>query len=180
MIGTAALLLAIAPVAGQADAGSNVAAIDRAVAACERWLLDPASWSDDIAAFGRAEGLEPQDRVPDVALPPPAMRMALHYWRVPVGKGGIYVTTSDRLPFCHLSGGGPADLQPAVAAAVGTPAFARHWRQTGTGERAGMTSWRFVSTADPAMTMTLSSPASAGGPTDRVQLLATIQYQTGN
>jgi len=172
-----AALLATAPVPVQARGQGAVAAVDTAIAACERWLLEPASWNGDIAAFGRAQGLRSQATVPSVALPPPAMRVSLHHWRVPLGEGGVYVTTSDRLPVCHLSGGGPFDMQPAIVALRRAPDFARRWQRTGGGREGGMVSERFVSTVDPQLSMTLSHAVAAGGRTDRVQFLATASYQ---
>jgi hypothetical protein len=173
----AMLVLATAPTPAQVDGPAIAAAADKAVAACERWLLEPGSWADDIAAFGRAQGLEPQKTVPSIALPPPAMRVALHHWRVPLGEGGVYVTTSDRLPVCHLSGGGPFDMQPAVVAMRRSPAFGRRWQRTGGNHDGDMVGARLVSTVDPKMSMILSHAAAAGGRTDRVQFLATVSYQ---
>ncbi len=174
----AAAWIAMAGATAPAEA-APVAAIDRAAAACERWLLDPASWSDDITGFGQSRGLEPQASVPDVALPPATLRVALHHWRVPIGGGGIYVTTSDRVPMCHLSGGGPFDLQPAIAALLGSPQWQARWKPAGDTRRGDMRTRRFVAAGDPDLTMTLSYAAAAGGRTDRVQLLATFQYQPG-
>ncbi len=168
---------ATAPVAEVSDA----AAIDTAVATCERWLLDPESWAGDIPAFGRGTVLQPEAAVPDVALPPPSMRVGQHHWRVPIRDGGMLVTTSDRLPFCHIAGGGPFDLQPSVDALLRSPAWNGRWKPVGTATRRDeMTSRQFVSNRDPKLTMTLSYAAAAGGRTDRVQLIATAQYQPGN
>jgi hypothetical protein len=171
------VLLATAPAPAQVRGQGIAVAVDTGIAACERWLLEPASWSDDIASFGRAQGLQPQASVPSVALPPPSMRVALHHWRVPLGEGGVYVTASHRLPACHLSGGGPFDMQPAIVALRRSPGFTRRWKRTGGGREGDMVSERFVSTVDPGLSMTLSHAAAAGGRTDRVQFLATASYQ---
>ncbi len=174
----AAAWIALAAAVAPANAG-HVAAVDTAVAACERWLLNPAGWADDIGGFGRTEGLLPEATVPDIALPPATLRVGLHHWRVPIGAGGIYVTTSDRLPMCHLAGGAPFDLQPAIVALLQSPGWKARWRQSATTRRGEMASSQFVSLQEPALTMTLSHAATPGGRTDRVQLIVTAQYQPG-
>ena len=174
----AAAWLAVGSAAAPAPV-PNAAAIDTAIVACERWLLDPASWAGNMQAFGRDAGLQPQASVPDVALPPPAMRVALHHWRVPIGEGGILVTASDRLPVCHLAGGGPFDLNPPVVALLQSAAWNRRWKAAGSTRQGGMATRRFVNLRDPELTMTLSYAAAAGGRTDRVQMIATAQYNPG-
>lgn len=166
---------AIAPVVA-----SDVAAIDTAVASCERWLLEPESWADDIAGFDRGTILKPATSIPDILLPPPTARVAMHHWRVPLTDGGVFVTTSDRLPICHVAGGGQGDLQPSVTALFQSPDWNRRWKAANTKRRGEMTSQQFVSLRDPKLTMTLSYATAPGGRTDRVQLIATAQYHIGN
>lgn len=166
---------AIAPVAA-----SNVVAIDTAVASCERWLLEPESWSNDIAGFGRGTILKPVMSIPDALLPPFAARVAMHHWQVPLMDGGVFVTTSDRMPICHVASGGQGDLQPSVKALIQSPEWNRRWKAAGSNRRGEMTSQQFVSLRDPKLTMTLSYAAAPGGRTDRVQLIATAQYHIGN
>ena len=179
MITAAALGSALLVAAQAVPVEPQSAAVATSISACELWLLDPASWANDVVAFGRDEGLQPQDTVPEVALPPSQFRIALHHWRVSIGEGGMYVTASDRLPICHLAGGGPFDLQPPVLDVLRAPAFAGRWKVIETRRKGEMMSERYMSTKDAKLTMTVSYAAEPGQRQDRVQFIATVQYQVG-
>jgi hypothetical protein len=103
----------------------------------------------------------------------------LHYWRVPIGDGGIYVTASDQLPLCHLAGGGPSDLQPGVAALLSSPAFLSRWKATQSRTQGDIVSTTYLSLRDPKFSLIVSRAAKAGDRTDRVQIIATAQYDIG-
>ncbi len=188
MIAAAALMLAQVSTAGQPAAGTDAivnAAIDTSITACEDWILEPKIWADNVAGFPAstglaARGLTAQAQVPDVALPPPALRRALHHWRVAAGNAaGVFVTASDQLPVCHLAGGGPVDFQPAVEALVASEAFAKHWKVVRSQKSDDLVKMDYVSLQDPKLTMVLSGAAQAGERRDRVQFLATLQYHIG-
>jgi hypothetical protein len=78
-----------------------------AMGACEKWVLNPASWVDGPTSFHRAVGLggrmEQVEHVDERALPPPQLRRANHYWRINATSGAGYtLVVSDRLP-CAIS-----------------------------------------------------------------------------
>jgi hypothetical protein len=155
--------------------------LQTAVKACESWILDPATWADQISEFPKQAGLsgqlQAQDSVPDVALPPPELRNALHFWHVPVGQGGYFVTVSDVKPFCHIAGGGPDDFEPGAEAALTALISKGSWRKVADKTNGGLRSSELVSGQSDQLTMTLTRAATAGQPTDRVQVLATAVYE---
>ncbi|MBY0284900.1 MAG: hypothetical protein K2W81_13190 [Sphingomonas sp.] len=160
------------------------AAVVTAIATCEEWVLNPSSWVDGVTQFPAktglgSRGLVPQSSLPDVALPPPQFRRAMHHWRVPIGGGGVFVTTSDELPVCHLSGGGPFDLQPSVVKAQTSAEFLRHWNVVRTDVKGNLLTTYYQSLRDPKLSLILTRSSKAGDRTDRVQIVATAQYDTG-
>jgi hypothetical protein len=171
------VLLAAAAASGLSPQGG----LQTAVAACEAWILDPATWADHISEFPKRAGLEdrlqPQPSVPDVALPPPQLRTALHFWRVPVGQGGYYVTVSDVQPFCHVAGGGPQDFEPGAEAAIASFVSNGQWAKVHDEARDDLISSELKSKRSGQLTMTVTRAAKAGGATDRVQVLATAMYE---
>jgi hypothetical protein len=174
----AAAVVAAAPVGNSAQEG-----FETAVAACESWILKPATWADHIDEFpkraGLAESLQPQATVPDVALPPPPLRQAMHSWRVPVGSGGFFLTVSDVQPFCHIVGGGPDDLQPGAEAGLKSMLSENRWQRTKDSRQGDLISTMLVNTHFKRFTMIVTRAVTAGQRTDRVQVLATAQYDTG-
>ena len=154
-----------------------------AVAACESWILEPATWADHVNEFPKRAGLagrlELQNAIPDVALPPPQLRQALHSWRVPVGSGGFFLTVSDQLPFCHIAGGGPDDFEPGAEAALKSMLAGNRWLKTKDTRQADLLSTELVSSRSKRLTMILTRAASAKLRTDRVQVIATLQYDIG-
>jgi hypothetical protein len=178
----ALMLMSASPAsAKEATVGSG---LETALTLCGQWILEPATWADDIAAFpqksGLAEQIRSQEMIPDVAQPPPSLRQNNHYFHVPVGKGGYYVTVSEIMPMCHVAGGGPMDFQPEIEAQIVSPAFRSHWKAASEGVKDDMRSGQYVSMKSPKLTMTLSRASRPAQRTDRVQLLITAQYSIGN
>src|SRR5665213_1586253 len=104
-----------------------------ALRGCEEWVLNPTSWSNGATAFVSAVGLGDKmglvDRVEDVQLPPKPFRVANHFWRMNSTNGaGYMLIVSDRLPICHITGGGDTDLQPAVSSVLASAAFNGRWK----------------------------------------------------
>lgn len=187
MIALAALLLvqsagAATPSApGQAEAQAGAAAVRTALRACDKWLLEPATWAGSSASFVGKAGLDGTGMtrvvtVPDVAMPPPGLRADLRHWRIPAGRGSLFVSVSETRPFCHLAGGAPYDMQPAVQAMLADPAFDKAWIREREQDRDGLRSGFYRYRADLRLTMGVTRAVAAGGPTDRVQFLATAQY----
>lgn len=152
-----------------------------ALTGCETWILDPASWNDGTAPFVAKVGLGAKmvlvDRVEEVNLPPPALRIANHYWRInSTQTSGYVLVVSDRLPMCHITGGGAADLQPAVEAVLSSAAFLARWEKRESVTAKGMVSTVYRNRKDPALSVRISRADKPGQRTDRVQLIATAAY----
>lgn len=187
MIALAALLLiqsagaATSPSPNPAETVAAAAAVRTAMQACDKWLLEPPTWAGDTAAFVTRAGLGGAGltrvvSVPDVAMPPPNLRADLRHWRVPAGRGSLFVTTSETRPFCHVAGGAPFDLLPASQAFLSDAAFDKGWTKLQEQDRDGMRSGFYRSRTDPRLTLAVTRAAEPGGRTDRVQLLATAIY----
>jgi hypothetical protein len=174
------VLLLAASLAAASTPLSSEQAIQTAVAACEAWILDPKTWADDIARFpqkaGLAGRLQLQKSVPEPLLPPPSLRRALHSWRVPVGSGGVFLTVSDQVPFCHIAGGGPDDFQPGTESALRAFVSSGQWKKGTDETSADIVSTQLVSNRSKKFTMVVSRAARANSRRDRVQVLATAQY----
>lgn len=152
-----------------------------ALRGCETWVLQPASWSEGLAPFIAAVGLGDTislvDRIAQEALPPEPLRVANHYWRInSAPDAGYILVVSDRLPMCHITGGGSVDLQPVTEAILASPAFQARWTPIAEKSEGDLLSSRFRNREDPALTITVSRAQTAGQRTDRVQLLATATY----
>ena len=158
---------------------------DGALRGCEEWLLNPASWADGPAPFIKTVGLGEQmslvERVEEVNLPPEQMRRANHYWRInSTQTAGYVLVVSDQLPMCHITGGGGTDLQPSVQTVLSSPAFSARWEQLNTSSTDDMETTAFRNRLDPALSIMVSRANRAGQRLDRIQVLATATYQTGN
>lgn len=156
-----------------------------ALRGCEEWLLNPASWADGTGPFIKAVGLGEQmslvKRVEEVNLPPKQMRRANHYWRINSTQAAGYVlVVSDQLPMCHITGGGGTDLQPSVQSVLSSPAFRARWDQLKTTSKNDMATTAFRNRLDPALSIIISRANRLGQRLNRVQVLATATYQTGN
>ncbi len=177
--------LAFAAIASPAQADANLErGFDGALRGCEEWLLNPASWADGTGPFIKAVGLGEQmilvERVEEVNLPPKQMRRANHYWRINSTQAAGYVlVVSDQLPMCHITGGGGTDLQPSVQSVLSSPAFSARWEQLTTTSKDDMATTAFRNRLVPAMSIIISRAKRLGQRLDRVQVLATATYQTG-
>ena len=154
-----------------------------ALKGCETWILDPASWTGGTEPFTQAVGLGTKmglvGSVDAVNLPPAALRRANHFWRINATDGAGYIlVVSDQLPMCHITGGGNADLQPAVEAVLALPAFGGRWERLSHSVKGEMASTTFRNREEPALTIQISRAATAGGRLDRVQLIATATFKT--
>ena len=154
-----------------------------ALKGCEEWVLNPSSWATGIGPFVSAVGLGDRmaavEKVDDAALPPPQLRRANHYWRINSTRGAGYVlVVSDRLPMCHITGGGDTDLQPIVQSVLGSSGFKAKWQRVNDGARDGMISTEFRSREDPRFSIVISRANAPGQRLDRVQVLATAVFDS--
>jgi hypothetical protein len=154
-----------------------------ALRGCEEWVLDPASWADGTGPFLKAVGLGDQmglvESVNEANLPPVQLRQGNHYWRINSTESAGYVlVVSDQLPMCHITGGGNADLEPAVEAVLGSPDFRGRWEQVKDTPRGDMASTQFRNREDPRLSVVISRAKRAGERLDRVQVIATATYDT--
>lgn len=175
-----ALLLASSPAHAQSDLEIGFSG---ALRGCEEWLLNPASWADGLGPFVAAVGLGNKmglvDKVDEAVLPPSNLRTANHYWRINATQSAGYVLiVSDRLPMCHITGGGSEDLQPPVEAVLASADFANRWETVQTASKGEMASTQFRNREDPSLGMIVSRAKMAGQRKDRVQVIATTIFQT--
>jgi len=176
----AALALAPATQATTAQAPPDVeAGFAAALRGCETWILKPGSWTNGVepfvAAVGLGDGMEWAEGVAEGALPPPQLRQANRYWRINSTRGAGYIlVVSERLPICHITGGGrDADLQPAVQSVLAAPAFASRWEKVSEAARGDMVSSLYRHRDEPALSITISHAKAPGQRRDRVQVIAT-------
>jgi hypothetical protein len=156
-----------------------------ALRGCEEWVLNPGSWANGVAPFVSAVGLgdrmELVERVEEAALPPKQLRVGNRFWRINSTKGaGFILVVSDRLPMCHITGGGDADMQPAVESALATSDFASRWELVGDESKGEMASSVFRNRKEPAFSIVISRAKAPGQRLDRLQVLATAVYKTDN
>lgn len=174
-----ALLTASSPANAQSDLEGGLAGAFRG---CEEWLLNPASWSEGTGPFTEAVGLGPKmglvDRIDEAALPPTSLRQANHYWRInATPTAGYILVVSDRLPMCHITGGGAVDLQPTVEAVLASADFVKSWEVVGNRSKGELTSTQLRNREDPSLGIIISRARSPGQRQDRVQVIATATYQ---
>lgn len=153
-----------------------------ALIGCEEWVLNPASWASGAEPFLETVGLGDKmglvAEVDEAALPPPALREANHYWRInSTNDSGYILVVSDRLPMCHISGGGAEDLQPVIVDVLASDSFKARWTEVSSDRMGEMKTGQYRSIEEPAFFITISHAAEPGQRTDRVQLLATAFYQ---
>ena len=176
-----------APAAAQDTAAADAALLDSgldgAFLACESWVLDPSSWTgeDGLAPLVELTGLGPRIRplptVIDAAQPPIEFRQANHYFRIDATSGaGYFLVVSDRLPICHITGGGDVDLQPVAERVLASAPFLHRWEVVEQGGEEGMASTIYRHRLVPQMEMMVSRAAAPGARSDRVQVIATAQY----
>ena len=177
--GLAAMVLAVsAPAGAQSELGLG---LDGALKGCENWVLDPATWANGLGPFASKLGLGDKAgwvaSVDEAALPPPNMRVANHYLRInSTPNAGFILVVSDRAPFCHITGGGSVDLQPAIESELASDSFKGRWEQVKSQSRGDMVSTTFRNRTDPKLQMVVSRAIKAGERLDRVQVLASAQY----
>lgn len=156
-----------------------------ALRGCEEWILNPASWIDGPKSFVETVGLGNKmglvDTVPDVSLPPKNLRLANHYWRInSTEDAGYFLVVSDRLPMCHLTGGGNTDLQPVVESVVASKSFVDRWEPISNKTIRDMVSRTYRNRVEPKLSLTVSNANKPKQRRDRVQVLATATFSTSN
>src|SRR5690606_38106846 len=105
-----------------------------------------------VAAVHLGDKMGLVDRVDEVTLPPRELRQANHYWRInATEQSGYVLVVSDRLPMCHITGGGAEDLQPAVEAVIASADFQKRWEADGEARNGEMVSSRYHNLDDPAL-----------------------------
>jgi hypothetical protein len=152
-----------------------------ALRGCEEWLLNPTSWMEGVDKFPAAAGLAGTmvavDTTP-VAAPPPQLRIANHYWRIDATQGvTFFLVVSDRLPMCHITGGGDADLQPDVESVLKGKLFTSHWGATEDGIRNGIVTTEFRHLEYPQFTVVISRALEPNQRRDQIQVIATAQFE---
>lgn len=156
-----------------------------ALRGCEEWVLNPASWANGATPFVSAVGLGDRmgmvAQVDEAALPPKQFRRANHYWRINSTNGaGFILVVSDQLPMCHITGGGDTDLQPVVQSVLASSAFGSRWERVKEDTRGDLVWTEFRSREEPKFSIVISRAKTPGQRLDRVQVLATAVYNTGN
>jgi hypothetical protein len=141
--------------------------------------------ADGPAPIVKAVGLGNQMRlvegVEEVNLPPQQMRRGMQYWRInSTPTAGYILVVSDQLPMCHITGGGGTDLQPSVEGVLSSSAFRQRWEQQKSSSKSEMTTTTFRNRVDPSLSIGVSRAKLRAQRLDRVQVLATATYQTGN
>ena len=182
-IGGFVLGLAIsAPAAAQSDLENG---FNGALRGCEQWILEPESWSDGPDKFAARLGLGDKAgwvrSVDDAVLPPEKLRIANRYFRVNSALNAGYVLiVSDRIPMCHITGGGGTDLQPIVETVLASTEFGSRWERVKEQSKSDLTSTVYRSLEDPKFKIVISRARQAGERLDRVQVLATATYDLGH
>jgi len=179
-IGAAVLGLAFsAPSEAQSDLENG---FEGALRGCEQWVLEPATWSGGLDEFAAKLGDEAGwvQSVDDAALPPKELRIANHYLRInSTLNAGYILVVSDRVPFCHITGGGGTDLQPSVEAVLASGDFKSRWERVKDESKRGMTSTLFRNLEEPKLEIMISRAKMPGERLDRVQVLATADFDLG-
>ena len=168
------------PAAVRADDPAE-ASVSTAIATCEAWVLRPETRTAGADGFpakaGLADQLIARPSIPDAAMPPPSLRASPHYWYIAAPSGGLFVSVSDTVRGCTVTGGAAVDLQPGVEAAIGNSAFRTHWQVAKDKHVGDMHSTRFASTTDKHVWMLVSRADSADARRDRAQVAINIGYK---
>lgn len=178
---SASVIAAAQPAAAQLDIRRG---FEGALRGCEEWVLNPKTWVDGPGPFIATVGLGSQmglvDRVEDVNLPPPTLRVANHYWRINSAAGaGFILIVSDRLPMCHITGGGDTDMQPAISSVLSSSTFTGRWKLIKESSTGDMVTTQYRSVEESKFSIVISRADKPGGRLDRVQVLATAVFNTG-
>ena len=152
-----------------------------ALRACETWVLEPTTWIDGLGGFAAKVGLGTEAgwvrSVDDASLPPKELRVSNHYLRInSSANAGYILVVSDRLPFCHITGGGGVDLQPVIESVLASSEFSSHWETIADHSRPDMASTAFRNREDPKLEILISRATKPGERLDRVQVLASGGY----
>jgi hypothetical protein len=179
---SAAVFSCLAAVPAQADSGELAAAIADGLTACQEWILEPKTWTEDQQSFANNVGLQdrlvPVGGLPDGVLPSEVLNSATNFWRIDAGKGnGVFVVASSNEPVCNVAGGGPSDFQPEAEALVNRFAESSAWKLANREARADLVTSLFQLRSDSKAELMISRAANTGDRTDRVQFLATVFYQ---
>jgi len=153
-----------------------------ALRGCEQWILDPASWANDPGTFAERLGLGNKagwvNSVDEAALPPQNLRVANHYLRINATiDAGFIIVVSDRIPFCHITGGGGSDMQPVVEAVLASDAFLSRWQKLDDQLQGEMASSIYQNRAAPHFSIIISRAQMPDQRRDRVQVVATALYE---
>ena len=152
---------------------------------CETWILEPASWVDGTGPFQNRVGLGSTMAevavVTDWSLPPPEMRRGNHFWRINSTLAAGYVlVVSDRLPICHITDGGNADLRPAISAVLASADFGKRWEKVSSSKRRGLVSTQYRNREERQFTFLISQPDDKHWKIDRLQVVVTAQFDTAH
>ena len=182
LVSVMAMLATAAPVQPQSEIERGFSG---ALRGCEEWVLNPASWTEGTGPFIATVGLGNKmglvEKVAEASLPPKELRRGNHYWRInSTQEVGYVLVVSDQLPMCHITGGGNADLQPAVEAVIASETFGKRWEQVSSASKDGMVTTTFRNREDPALLIAISRATQPKQRLDRVQVLATATYKTNN
>ncbi|WP_157081004.1 hypothetical protein [Novosphingobium naphthalenivorans] len=183
-----ALLALVVPMQAQAKGEPStdlVEGFQGALVGCQEWVLNPASWSSGPGPFMEKVGLGDKmgqvGQTDPVTLPPEPWRKGNHYWRInSLPSAGYVLVVSDRLPICHITGGGSLDLQPVVERVLVSEKFKRDWKEGDTYHREDMVSTTYTSAEEPRFSMVVSRADKAGARLDRVQVVVSASMTMNN
>ncbi|MEO6551805.1 MAG: hypothetical protein ABIO26_04550 [Croceibacterium sp.] len=168
------------PAQAQSDLQNGFAG---ALRGCETWVLTPSSWATGSAPFLKTVGLGDKiglvESVSEASLPPQQLRVANHYWRInSTADAGYVLVVSDRIPMCHITGGGATDLQPIVEALLASSEFQSRWQKMKDNSQGDMISTAYKNRQEPAFSIVISRAKKPTQRLDRVQVLATATFET--
>ncbi|WCL52859.1 hypothetical protein [Gimibacter soli] len=171
-------LMVAAPAAAQSELETG---FEGALAACREWINNPASWQKGPQGFmdvmGMGDRLVPIREVIPPALPPESLRVANAFWRIKATDSAGYVlVVSGKIPMCHITGGGNADLQPAIEAVLASPRFTETWEPAEDLSNENLASTMFQDRQEPAFTIVITRALGPGERQDRTQLIATAVF----
>jgi hypothetical protein len=81
---------------------------------------------------------------------------------------------------CHITGGGGRDLQPIVEKVLASPEFESRWDPLQNKAIGDMVSTVYRHRQVPALSISISRATRPAQRLDRVQVLATAIYKSGN
>ena len=169
----------------KAETSELQAALSNGLVACQNWVLEPKTWTENDTLFAAKIGLEgkllPMGGIPSGVLPEGLLTLATNFWRIDGGNGnGVFVVASTTNPVCNVAGGGPSDLQPEVEMLITKISQGQDWKIADSKRQDDMTTTSFKSIADSKSELVVSRASKAGDRTDRVQFLATVTFNPGN